>query len=204
MSIYIMSRKFQKLTLQYAFLKLEKEEVEEICENKEKELQEYMRTHHPEIYENKKATTENKKESTKKEQSKEDKKKNNMDLEESIEYNDTPDSIPKNKDLKTLYRKIITKTHPDKIGSEKYSNLFNSAARAYEENNLAKLLEIAGVLNIELLELSSDSLLLLKENIKSLSSKINNLKQSVSWAWHLAKTEEQKQKIVTFVINSRR
>ena len=47
-----MSRiKLKKLTLQYAFLKLEKEEVEEACSGQEKEIQEYMRKYYPEYYE---------------------------------------------------------------------------------------------------------------------------------------------------------
>ena len=204
-----MSRKFQKLTLQYAFLKIEKEDIEEICENKEKELQEYMRTHHPEIYENKKEETPKSKESSSnkddnEEQSKENKEEENTNPEQEVEYDDVSERIPKNKDLKILYRKIVAKTHPDKVGSEKHAELFNSAARAYEENNLARLLEIAGLLNIELLELSPEAIKLLEENIKTISLKINSLKQSAAWAWHNADTEEQKKRIVNFILESRK
>ena len=46
-----MSKKFQKLALQYAYLQLEKEEVDETCITVEKEMREYLEKHHPEHYE---------------------------------------------------------------------------------------------------------------------------------------------------------
>jgi hypothetical protein len=184
MSIYIMSRKFKKLTLQYAFLKLEKEEVKEICENQEKELHKYMKENHPEYY-----------------------KQKNIEPKPEVHAaeEDTPKDIPtseviKNKDLKKLYRRIASKTHPDKISDEQYDGIFSAAARAYEDDNLAQLLEIAGGLNIEVSELSAESVALLENNISSLNKDIINMKSSTGWAWHKAKNPKERKAIIDFLL----
>ena len=206
MSIYNMSRiKLKKLTLQYAFLKLEKEEVEEACSGQEKEIQEYMKKYYPEYYEvSPEAEEKTKQEDAENKAEKADNKEEDIpeDSEpEDIEELEERESIPKNKDLRTLYRKIVSKTHPDKIGDDKYAEVFNAAARAYEEDNLAKLLEIAGTLNIELVELSPESVALLENNIKMLVKEVHSMKQSTAWAWANAETEEQKQKIIKFLLD---
>ena len=198
-----MSRTFKKLTLQYAFLKIEKEEVKEICEKQETDLREYMRKHHPEYY----------KEPEKSKEINKDKKppkdpglshnKEEEDLKDIDESLDKP-STPKNKDLKNLYRKIVSKTHPDKIGNDRYAGVFNAAARAYESDDLAKLLEIAGGLNLEVTELSPEAVSLLKINIISMQKEIHTLKQSTAWAWASAKNEKEKKAIIKFLLNSRR
>ena len=46
-----MSRLFRKLTLQHAFLQLEKEEVDETCQNSEIEMRLYIEEHYPQHYE---------------------------------------------------------------------------------------------------------------------------------------------------------
>jgi len=193
-----MSRiKLKKLTLQYAFLKLEKEEVEEACSGQEKEIQEYMRKYYPEYYEvSPEAEEKPKQEDAENKAEKTDNKEEDIpeDSEpEDIEEFEERESIPKNKDLRTLYRKIVSKTHPDKIGDDKYAEVFNAA----------KLLEIAGTLNIELVELSPESVALLENNIKMLVKEVHNMKQSTAWAWANAETEEQKQKIIKFLMDSR-
>ena len=109
----------------------------------------------------------------------------------------------KNKDLRKLYRKIASATHPDKTGDEDLSKVFDQAARAYEKDDLAALLDIAGNLNIEIIELSPESLVLLKNNIDLLSKEINTLKENTSWYWANAKDEEEKNKILEFVYNFR-
>ena len=187
MSIYIMSRKFKKLTLQYAFLKLEKEEVKEICEKQEKEIHKYIRENHPEYY----------------------KQKNNEPkpevhpAEEDTQKDVLTSEVIKNKDLKKLYRRIASKTHPDKISDEQYDGIFSAAARAYEDDNLAQLLEIAGGLNIEVSELSAESVALLENNISSLNKDIVNMKSSSGWAWYKAQTPKEKKAVISFILKQK-
>ena len=63
--------------------------------------------------------------------------------------------------------------------------MFSDSAKAYQDNNLGLLIEIAGRLNIEVSELSPESILLLEENIKFLENDIIMKKKSTSWAWEL-------------------
>jgi hypothetical protein len=203
-----MSRKFKKLTLQYSFLKLEKEEVEEICHKQEKELHDYMLKNHPEYYEKKQDSKSTKNKETENvteplnNHEKEDTNYEDCKTELSDEI-DVNKDIVKNKDLKKLYRKIAAKTHPDKIGNDKHAGIFSAAARAYENNNLAILLDIASGLNIEISELSPESIKLLENNIVYLSGEINKMKSSTGWAWHKANTKEEKQKIINIILKQR-
>ena len=184
-----MSVTHKKLTLQYAYLKLEKEETDEICSSAEPEIRSYIQEHYPEHY--KDFYSPPKTETPK----------------ESIEPPEEPEAPaeekripPKNKDLKKLYRKIAEKTHPDKVGSNQHSKLFSKAAEAYAKNDIASLLEIAGSLNIELSILSPESIALLESNIKTLAYMIHQQKQTAAWSWHQAKNEDEKKNIILHIL----
>ena len=178
-----MSINFKKFTLQYSFLILDKKDTEDICDNGAKELEKAYRDKYGEY-----------KVEPSKPQPLADIEEEN--LEDVIETH-------KNKDLRKLYRKIASATHPDKTGDEDLSKVFDQAARAYEKDDLAALLDIAGNLNIEIIELSPESLVLLKNNIDLLSKEINTLKENTAWYWANAKDEEEKNKILEFVYNFR-
>ena len=199
MPIYNMSRKIKRLTLQYSYLVLEKEEVDEICAEVEPQLREYMEKYYPEHYDtfysiSKEPTTP---EGTEGEEDEE------TESEEDEESEDKKPEIPKNKDLKKLYRKIASKSHPDKADNDEDAELFSKAAKAYQENDLATMLDIAGLLNLEIVELSPESVFLLSENIEKLSDGINNMKKTASWVWHQSETEEQKVAIIKMILLSK-
>ena len=184
-----MSVTHKKLTLQYAYLKLEKEETDEICFSVEPEIRSYMEEHYPAHY---KAFYSPPKTETPKESVKPQEEPETPAEEERIP--------PKNKDLKKLYRKIAEKTHPDKVGSNEHSKLFSEAAEAYATNDIASLLEIAGNLNIELSILSPESIALLESNIKTLAYMIHQQKQTAAWSWHQAKNEDEKKNIILHIL----
>ncbi len=190
--IYIImsSMKIKKLTLQYSYLLLEKEEVDEICLSQEKEIRSYIEKHYPDDYEKMFTKVEI------------------VDFpppktieEELSEEREIKQKTKKNKDIRLLYRKIAEKTHPDKTGDNSYSDLFSDASLAYEEDDIATLLNLAGILNIELLELSPESFLLLENNVISIEKEINNKKTTTSWAFHLAKNDEEKDQVVQVILN---
>ena len=198
-----MSKKFQKLALQYAYLQLEKEEVDETCITVEKEMREYLEKHHPEHYETFYGPPPSPAPPPSPEEMPEEGQQEINEEEqqgEKTEDKEQPPTPPKNKDLRKLYRKIAEKTHPDKVGSDKYAQLFSEASAAYAKNDIASLLNLAGILNIELLELSPESLMLLENNIKTLVVKIYKKKQTTAWAWHQSESEEQKEAIIKQVL----
>ena len=150
----------QKLSFQYFYLCLDLEETTELCnqanENMRKFLKEIYPDYYEEFYNPKPKVVDN--------QSKEDGEISNTESEqdpeiEEVSENDPVEkeeeirSIPKNGDLKKLYRKIAERTHPDKVGTDEYSAIFSAAATAYAENNLAEILKICGNMNIEIIQL---------------------------------------------------
>jgi hypothetical protein len=188
MPIYNMSRKVKRLTLQYSYLLLEKEEVDEICSEVEPQLREYMEKHYPEHYDtfysiSKEVGTPD--------------DTNNEEIDEEVEEEER---IPKNGDIKKLYRKIANKIHPDKSSNEEDAVLFAKAAKAYKEDDIATILDIAGSLNMEIVELSPESIFLLSENVKTLSEGIDSKKKTASWAWHHSENEEEKLAIIKMIL----
>jgi hypothetical protein len=184
------SIKIKKLTLQYSYLLLEKEEVDEICLNTEKEIREFMKNNYPEEYNDlfgdKKRNFKN-----------QEPKKESGEVSEEYELK----TKKKNDDVKKLYRRIAEKTHPDKIGNNEHASVFSEASLAYKEQDIATLLNIAGRLNIELIELSPESVKLLENNVNSLSDHIDNKKTTTSWAFHVARNDEEKKAVVQAIIN---
>jgi hypothetical protein len=194
-----MPNKFKKLTLQYAYLRLEKEEVDEACLSIEGEIRSYMEKHYCEAYRSiygpplepvSPPIVE----------PKEEKEIEEEELKEEELKEEQEPAVPKNKDIKTLYRRIAEKTHPDRAGSNDYAELFSQAAEAYAHNDIARLLEIAGVANIELIELSDESLSLLKNNIETISKDIDMKKQTAAWVWYNAESDEQRENIVKNIL----
>lgn len=109
----------------------------------------------------------------------------------------------KNKDLKKLYRKIVEKTHPDKTGNNKHADDFSQAANAYSQTNLAKMLEIAANLNIEITELSQESVELLEKNVETLAKEIIKVKNTHAWKWHKANSTQVKENIIKSIFLSK-
>ena len=190
--MYSMSKlKFRRLTLQYAYLKVEEKEIDEVCKDVEKDIRTYLQEHYPDHYNSFFDPPEKPEEPTKE-----------VEQDTKPEPEEKP-AAPKNKDIKKLYRKIAENTHPDKTGNNQYADLFSEAARAYDQNDIGKLLEIAGNLNIELLELAPSSILLLENNIKTLSLEIHNKKNTVAWSWSKSSTDEEKDKLIAMVFKNR-
>jgi hypothetical protein len=183
LSMYSMSTlKIKRLTLQYAYLTAEKEEVHHICQSVEKEIRQYFEEKHPAYY--KKIFSQPKQE-----------------IKKDVE--DINSTTKKSKDLKKLYRKIASKTHPDKTSKKEHRDIFLKAAKAYRENDLGKILEISGSLNLELLELSNESINLLEKNIKTISKNLSNMKQTVAWGWHNATSDEDKTSLIEAILKDK-
>ena len=99
-----------------------------------------------------------------------------------------------------MYRRIAEKTHPDKIGDDSQAEIFSEAAEAYQENNVAKLLDLASSLNIEFTELSEDTLKLLENNITSMNQYIVSKKSTSAWSWHMTQTDEDKKMVIEKIL----
>ena len=118
-------------------------------------------------------------------------KKELKEIKEEV-YNDpeelSEDPEDAEKDLKTLYKKIATKTHPDKLTSEEEESikerkrkLFMEAKEALDEQNFFKLSQIAEELGVELPPPSKQQLVWMKEEKKRIEKIIHNIEQTYEW-----------------------
>ena len=195
--MYNMSKiKIKKIALQYSYLILEKEEVQETGEKVENEITSYMKDNYPERF---KKLQEHKTRNT-------DGVKNpNHNPEEIEEETDSENEEPKieNKELKKIYRKIATKTHPDKTDDEEYCKIFSQAAEAYADEDMAQMIHLSGLCGIELTSLSDDAFILVEKNIKSLTIEILKMKDTIGWKWSQCRTNEEKDELIKSVFESR-
>lgn len=97
--------------------------------------------------------------------------------------------------LKKLYREIVKKTHPDKVKDEFLNDLYVSATLYYESRDLISIYSICGELKIHY-DLEPSDLLLIKEKIENLRSKISFIQSTYTWKWKSSDDDNIKKKIV--------
>lgn len=184
-----MNRKLKKYNLKHQYLKLEEEEIREELEvyvkDFENRFNKYyhkpkpqtktkevwvnedtgeVRNEPPPFDEFKKHWDDYKKQSEEKE------KKHKEKLEE---LKNRPEK------LKKLYKKLAYHVHPDRGGT---NDMFQLVNKAYEDNNLMSLLNVAGNYDLEYDVDDSDEKLL-EKNLKEIESEIKRMKSTLAWAW---------------------
>lgn len=180
MASLIKALELKKIIFQVSYLNAEQSEILYKCDSIDQEISDYIKHNYPEQY-------------------KEFVKPNETTTESTIEEDNDSQLKCQNKDIKKLYRKIVELTHPDK--AEDQEDIFREATRAYKEENLAMLLEIASELRIKIDELSDQSMKLVQKNIQDLETKVEELKQSTAWAWHNCKSSEEKDMLARMILS---
>jgi len=183
----------KRLSLQYAYLRLEKEDIEESCSSVELDMRDFLLEHFPEHYDIFYGPPAESSEVMVEPEEHEGPPPIAEDEEEST-------AIPKNKDIKKLFRKVAEKTHPDKVGSDIHADLFSKASNAYKNNDLAYLIEIAGILNLEIVDLSPEARALIRQNIEDIAKEIAGKKSTTAWAWINSETQEDKETIIKNIL----
>jgi hypothetical protein len=109
--------------------------------------------------------------------------------EEFLEEQDERDSV-----FKKMFRSIVVKCHPDKLGqlpeSELvyYHKLYNDAIEANDNIDWALLIRTAIKLDVEIPEEIYSKLEEIQESLDVLKYKQNSILNSASWQWYNAKT----------------
>ena len=206
MSIYNMSNKIKikKHILKYGYLKLEKQEVDEICENMEKEIRSYFEKNFPDQFKefnNLKQKQIEKNLQKQVQDAKIEEKEETSTAEEPTIREEVETLNKTNPDIKRMYRKIAEKSHPDKVGNDSLAQIFSEAANAYKTQDVGKLLDLASLLNIEFTNLSEDTIFQLEKNIKLLNDHIVNKKSTTAWKWYTADSDEVKKNIIMHILS---
>ena len=105
------------------------------------------------------------------------------------------------KKLKKIYKEIVKKTHPDKIDSEKYLEMYITSKKAFEENNIIDLYSICIDLEIDF-EYDDTDIQSMLSIIDSKKSKLKNLESSYLWLWVHSPNDSEKEKIINLFIQT--
>lgn len=105
------------------------------------------------------------------------------------------------KKLKKIYKEIVKKTHPDKINSEVYLDMYIKSKKAYEENNIIDLYSICIDLKIDF-DYDDNDIKSMVEIINDKKMKLKNLESSYLWLWVHSQDESEKEKIISLFIQA--
>ena len=157
-----MSRKIKKLMLQYQFLSLEyddiEDEIDQFQEDWSSRFGKYFVKDNVEMWKNEETG----------------------ELRDSPPEKDKPKKEEKNSKLKKAYRKLSTIFHPDRGGSE---DKFHELKTAYEKDDFLGILSLASEVDVEI-EVGEDDIELIEKSISSLEHEIKKSKMSMIWQYY--------------------
>jgi len=133
-------------------------------------------------------------------------KKKGVRIKEKIVQEELP--IEQKKELKKVYRRIVTKTHPDKLYKlpnntikKKLVKQYKDAVNKYRDNDMVGLFDLADELDIKLPEIDESYIIRMEVEIKSLKDKIERYKQSNAWLWYHAPGEKAEEILNQIISN---
>jgi len=106
---------------------------------------------------------------------------------------------PKSDEVKRLYRKIATKTHPDKVAVKYLNDLYLKAKTAYQANDIFTLYLICNDLDIDY-SFPKEEVSKFKITIKDLKNTNAFVEQTYLWAWINEEDEKLKRNILLHFI----
>jgi len=101
--------------------------------------------------------------------------------------------------IKKIYREIVKKTHPDRIGSDEHLDIYTKATIAADEFDIFTLFKICLELNIPF-SLDINDKVTLEILIKNKKEEINGLEASFIWKWINAENEDEKKLIINLFL----
>jgi hypothetical protein len=127
---------------------------------------------------------------------------------------DVKDDVPEEKEdskdpsIKKIHRKIVLKTHPDKLVDyndderEALTQLYREATEAAKNGDKGKLIEIATMLDIAL-EVDDDYIAALEKRSKDIEVKINELRVTPACIWMSKKDDDSaRERMLSSVIQN--
>ena len=113
----------------------------------------------------------------------------------------------KSNDVKKVYRRIVTRPHPDKLEQLQDTQLkkglikkYKEAVHSYQENDIVSLFDLADELDIKLPEIDESYIEKMSMEINSLKSKIQRYKDSNAWIWYHS-TGEMAENIMNQIVS---
>jgi len=101
--------------------------------------------------------------------------------------------------LKSIFRKIASKTHTDITQDESSRPILEKAVEAKRDNKSHDLLSIAHKLKIDTSDIDYSSIQHLEDSIISTEKEIENIQHSYPWVWFNSKESKKNSIIASFV-----
>jgi len=128
---------------------------------------------------------------------------NDFTVEESEEdEKEKEEETPEDRVLKKLFRKIVFKSHPDRLGDEvselervRLISLYDQAVNAHDDKNWALMVVTAIKLDVELPEEAEEMVDKIEDEARELEEKIASETTGIAWQFYHA-AEEEKEKII--------
>ena len=102
-------------------------------------------------------------------------------------------------ELNSLYKEVAKQTHPDL--NENRDEMFIEAKEALEQNNWAKMCNLAELLGIDTPNPTYAMVQRLEHSVKTLERTINEIRLTVIWVWFHEKNVHKRNVIFTDFIN---
>lgn len=106
---------------------------------------------------------------------------------------DTHNSFLQEEKLKEIYRKLVIKTHPDKVQGQEAE--FLKIQKAYEEKNAASLISSASAFKIEV-DMSDDDLTHMTNDIEARKTNLLKRRNTLRWVWGTSNKKEDARKVI--------
>lgn len=104
--------------------------------------------------------------------------------------------------IKSIFRKIAVKTHPDKVKeSEPSIHQYHDVTTAKKDKDVNKIISIAKDLKVDMNDISYSDIKIIENSIKKTQNKIQKITKSYPWAWYVAGESKRSEIIEEFVIN---
>ena len=128
-------------------------------------------------------------------------KKEKVDLEFKPEKKEKPDEISANEEeVKSIFREIAKKSHPDKI--EKHNqDIFIESAKAKKEGKISQLIDNAIKLNVNVDGISFRQIEQMEKEVDSLKVDIKNIIESIHWKWY-HESNKNKSILINNILNN--
>jgi hypothetical protein len=129
------------------------------------------------------------------------KEPNNEEVKNEVSKESKPENVSEStkSKVKKIYREIVKLTHPDRTSSEELVETYRKATIAADNYNILELYEISVELKIPI-ELDMEDIETLMFLIKKKREELKKIDGSFIWLWLNAKTEEEKENVVTMFV----
>jgi hypothetical protein len=100
--------------------------------------------------------------------------------------------------LKSIYRNIVKKTHPDKVNDEELKKIYIESTKFYENNDIISLYKVCDKLQIEY-DIEDTDFHLIQNQIQKIKEKVKFLESTFTWMWLNAEDRKKEEIILNFV-----